>query len=155
MTTPTTKEERRAENERRLNLYNKIVTEANLAKLILTKVDYQVNHSVMASDKEPSLKYHGSLVEFDHDKDAGAIIAGIKWTADIRCGRKKALHFVANYVVIYDGFSTDDAGILERFADNVARPASYSYFRSLFATLDWASDLRTKPLPVVKFFPRI
>lgn len=155
MSTPPTRAEKLAENERRLKAYNKIVAEANLAKLVLTKVDYQVNHAVANNGKEPTLNYGGSLFEFDHNKDIGAIMAGVKWTADIRCGRKKAVHFVAHYTVIYDGFTVEETELLERFADNVARPATYSYFRALFANLDWASDLRTNPLPVVKFFPKI
>lgn len=156
MTEVTTREEKKAENERRLKVYNRIVADANLAKLVLTKVDYQVNHDVAATiDREPALNFKGELEEFDHNKEIGAIMAGVKWTADIRCGRKKYVHFVAKYVVIYDGFSTDETALLERFADNVARPATYSYFRALFANLDWASDIRATPLPVVKFFPKI
>lgn len=155
MTAQATKEEKAAENERRLKVYNRIVADAQLAKLVLTKVDYQVNHDVARNGREPALNYRGDLIEFDHNKEIGAIMAGVKWTADIRCGRKKYVHFVAQYVVIYEGFTTDETDLLERFADNVARPATYSYFRALFANLDWASDTRTTPLPVVKFFPKI
>jgi len=155
MKMPATKEDKKVENDRRLKVYNRIVADANLAKLVLTKVDYQVHHDVANSGREPTLNYKGELVEFDHNKEIGAIMAGVKWTADVRCGRKKAVHFVANYVVIYEGFTTEETELLERFADNVARPATYSYFRALFANLDWASDLRTTPLPVVKFFPKI
>lgn len=142
-------------NEARLQLYNQVVTDARLRKLMLSDLTFKVNRELDVSSSKPTMQFEGILAAFSFDAEAKAIAATIEWIATQKQGRKVYSKCAAQYHIIYDGFTVEDEDILERFAFNVGRPATYTYFRALFASLDWAAELRNPPLPVVKFFPKI
>lgn len=142
-------------NEARLKLYNEVVDQANLRKLLLSDVSFKINREMDVSSEKPRKAIDGRMVSFSKDPESNAIAATIEWSITMKVGRKLYAKCIAVYHVIYDGFSIEDEEILELFAFNVGRPATYTYFRSLFATLDWAAELRLPPLPVMKFFPKV
>jgi hypothetical protein len=135
--------------------YNQIVREAQLAVLLLSKVDFKVNRSVAAEEGASKLSYAGRLVEIAHMREQGACGAGVEWLVEIKKGRKQLARCTARYDIIYDGFDSYDDEIVAVFVENVAQPATYTYFRALFANLDWSAELHTPPLPVIKFYPKI
>ncbi|MCY1642112.1 hypothetical protein [Methylorubrum sp. SL192] len=145
--------------EERRRKYNRAVRQANLVTILLSKIDFKVNRDVKRPAKGegnssvPS--YGGKLVKFQYNDEAKAFIASVAWTVEIKVGRQTYAKCLAHYDVIYNGFSDVDEEIVELFAENVARPATYTYFRALFASLDWSSELRLPPLPVIKFHPKV
>ncbi|MEE8630222.1 MULTISPECIES: hypothetical protein [Methylobacterium] len=145
--------------EERRRKYNKAVRQANLVNILLSRVDFKVNRDVRppvrgAENSSPP-SYGGKLAKFTYFEEEKACFATVVWTVEIKSERRTYAKCVAQYDVIYNGFTEVDNSIIELFAENVARPATYSYFRALFANLDWSSDLRLPPLPVVKFHPKV
>lgn len=151
----TAAQEAKLKNDARLKLYNKVVDEAKLRKLLLSELTFKVNREIDTNAVKPKMGFSGRMVEFSSDLESGTIAATIEWSVLLKSGRRTFAKCAARYHVIYDGFTIRDEEILERFAFNVGRPATYTYFRTLFASLDWASELRNPPLPVVKFFPKV
>lgn len=147
--------EAKERNEARLKLYNKAASEARLEKLMLSDLTFKVNRELESATTKPSMAFDSQLIAFSYDDTAKAAAATIEWSATQRVGRKIFSKCTAQYHIIYSGFSIGDEDIIARFVFNVGRPATYTYFRSLFATLDWAAELRNPPLPVVTFFPKI
>jgi hypothetical protein len=145
--------------EERRRKYNKAVRQANLVTILLSKIDFKVNRRIAPDEKasrpvgKPS--FGGRLADYQYDEETKACLASVAWTVEIKAGRQTYAKCVAQYDVIYDGFTEVDEDIIQLFAENVARPATYSYFRALFASLDWSSGLRLPPLPVMKFHPKV
>lgn len=147
------KEQAQAAEARRAH-YNRTVREANLRAILLSSLKFDVRRSVTGSEKRTPA-YRGRLAKFAFDEEKGAAFALVEWEVVIRVGRRVLAKCTAQYDVLYDGFTVKDAEIVQLFAENVARPATYSYFRALYANLDWAAELRAPPLPVVKFYPKV
>lgn len=145
--------------EERRRKYNRAVRQANLVTILLSKIDFKVNREikrpVKSDERKSTPSYGGKLVKFQFNEEAKAFIASVAWTVELKVGRQTYSKCVAHYDVIYNGFSDIDEEIVELFAENVARPATYTYFRALFASLDWSAELRLPPLPVIKFHPKV
>jgi hypothetical protein len=142
--------------EKRRAAYNRAVREARLLTLVLSELNYKVNRQNQPEEpSEAKFSYAGRVSEFSLSVENNAIFTQIEWTVEIKVKSKRFAKCVARYDLIYDNFSTVDEDIAMVFAQSVAQPASYAYFRSLFATLDWSAEIRSPPLPVIKFYPRI
>lgn len=134
--------------------YNKAARLAQLGSILLEKVDFQVSPAALgggASDLKRELNVETEILMYD--SESGDCIARISWTVVFRDKRKRVASSKANYVVIYrdlKGFAED---IIKMFIDHVGKTATYAYFRSLFAQLDWSANLRSPPLPVLSFLP--
>jgi hypothetical protein len=144
--------------ERRTS-YNRAVREARLVTILLSKVDFNVNREIPRPSRDnsdrPNLSFGGTMSNFFFDEEKKVCIARVEWKVELKSGRQKFAKCTATYDVMYDGFGDVDEAIIRLFAENVAQPATYSYFRSLFASLDWSADLRLPPLPIVKFHPKV
>lgn len=140
--------------EERRNLYNRVVREARLVQILLTKVNFQVDRNLFGLENA-KLVYGGKTSYFKYDQESSSCSIGINWSVKMQSGKRSAVKCTANYDIIYDGFTVNNEEVLQIFADNVARAATYSYFRSLYASLDWAAELRSPPLPVLKLFPKV
>jgi hypothetical protein len=140
--------------EKRRANYNRAVRTSRLVNILLSGVDFKVNRTV----GDPSggrASYGGEIKKFFFDPEEGVILCNVEWTVEIKVGRKRFLKCAAVYDVIYDRFKDIDEEIARIFAENVARPACYAYFRALFAQLDWSADIGSPPLPMVKFQPKV
>lgn len=141
--------------QERRQSYNRAVREARLVKIVLSAVKFGVKRSVPFSEASVrKLSYGGEVVEFAVVKK-NALGASIKWSVNIKSGRKQVATCMATYNIVYDNFSSLDDETARLFAENVAQPATYAYFRALYANLDWSAELRSPPLPVIKFHPKI
>jgi hypothetical protein len=151
---PSTQDSANPEETRRR--YNKAVREARLITITLSSLKFEVARNVEPKEDNRKLSYHHSVSELviQPVEEGSALFARVEWHVDIRHGRKKYSWCSARYDVIYDMFSDIDDEIAELFAENVAQPATYAYFRALYANLDWSAGLRSPPLPIIKFFPK-
>jgi hypothetical protein len=141
--------------ERRVK-YNRAVREAQLVALFLSRVDFKVKRENMLDHNQPPrLSYSSGRKNFTFEKTRGACFISIQWHVEIKTGRKQIAKCSAVYDLIYDGFTTTDEEIIKLFAKNVAESTSYTYFRALYASLDWSAELRSPPLPIIKFQPRV
>lgn len=145
------------DGEARRRRYNKAVRQARLVAILLTSVKFSANRGVDWDGDFSSfnMNYNGEVSRLHFDAEKGALFARIEWDVNIKCKRKSYAKCVAEYDVIYNGFSADCTDVVDTFAESVARPASYAYFRSLFSTLDWGAELRLPPLPVFKVQPKV
>jgi len=141
--------------EERRNRYNRAVRQSRLVAILLSDLKFNIDREKQAAADRLQPRYSGALVNFAYDDETGVCAAGVQWTVDVLSGRKKVARCKATYDVIYDGLDNFEEEVIRIFADNTAQATSYSYFRSLFATLDWASELRLPPLPAIKFVPKV
>jgi hypothetical protein len=141
-------------NEERRNIYNRTVRQAELKAIMLSNLSFKVNRSVL-SDARPKAFYGtGDIVGFSFDKDRRACAARVLWKVELKVERKQFVKCAAQYDAIYNGFECGP-DIARLFIENVARSATYSYFRALYASLDWGADIGSPPLPVIKFQPKV
>ncbi|MBH5372793.1 hypothetical protein [Bradyrhizobium glycinis] len=119
-----------------------------MAAILLTSVDFKVDRDVLDPGGSNQIKpsYGGRVKEVAFNADQGNLICTIEWTVDFRSGRKRFVKCAAEYEVAYEGLESFQEATVSLLAENVARPASYAYFRALFANLDWSAELRSPPL---------
>jgi hypothetical protein len=142
--------------EEKRRQYNRAVREARLVTILLSSFSFKVDRAMMQppmSDWKPS--FDGELEMFDFDKATNTLASRVLWNVEIKIKRKNYVKCAAQYDVVYDGFSSLNNEIARLIAENLARPATYAYFRALFASVDWAADIGVPPLPIMKFHPKV
>lgn len=137
-------------SESRLDRYNEVVGLANIQGVQLIRCGFDVKPIFFEDQEENDLSYSVEREASHYDEDIGIAAANIKFTVSSRKRRKKTLNCEAYYVVIYDNLKGCDRDAVDAFLRRVAPFAGYPYFRSLFANLDWAANIRLPPLPVHK-----
>lgn len=141
--------------EIRRNNYNRVVREARIVSVILADLTFNVDPEAYAASDKKKRSYNSSIVHFFYDSEKGVFLAGVRWIVKTKVGRKTLVNCSAVYNVVYDSISDVDEDVVRVFADSVGRATVYGYFRGLFAHLDWSANLRTPPLPVVRFNPKV
>ncbi|HZP18763.1 MAG TPA: hypothetical protein VFB16_01020 [Bauldia sp.] len=136
--------------------YNRLVRQARLLSLILEKVDFKmaaeslgVSRSLLTRDITGKKKILSS------GATDGTCIANMSWNISIKYKRKILSGCTAIYLVAYDGMQDCAEDTIEMFLENVAKAATYPYFRALYAHLDWAANPQSAPLPILKFQPNV
>ncbi|MGY4399376.1 hypothetical protein [Bradyrhizobium sp. USDA 3315] len=146
------------EAQQRRIKYNQAVRKARLVTLTLRSVNFTVNREILdADDDDADVKptYGGRVKQVAFDTKEGNLLCTVEWTVDFKYKRKRFVKCAADYDVAYGNLMDFDESTAVLLAENVARPASYAYFRALFANLDWSAELRSPPLPVIMFQPKI
>jgi hypothetical protein len=149
VTTPLGPEEKRRQ-------YNRAVRQAQLVTILLSSFTFKVNREMdrpPINEWKPS--YDGKLVSFAFDEEKQILLARVSWNVEIKIKRRNYVKCVATYDVVYNNFSDLNDDIAMLIAENIARPATYAYFRALFASVDWAANIGAPPLPVIKFHPKV
>lgn len=141
--------------EERRRLYNETVRKANLVNIHLSKLDFNVDRERLTKSESIALNYASSIERFIYNSEKGGCLISVRWRVEMKDGRRNVATCTATYDIAYDGLTTSDESVLRIFAENIATSATYSYFRSLFAMLDWSANLRNPPLPVLKLFPKV
>jgi len=142
-------EERRAQ-------YNRVVREANLVTIDLKDVVFSVDPLAQTGAEDGRKRVFSSEVrDFSFDLEHKFAFACLRWSLDIKFNNKKVVKCRVDYNVLYDGFTCENEEIVKLFIENVAAPATYAYFRALYAQLDWSAGLNSPPLPVVKFMAKV
>ena len=135
--------------------YNAVVREADLQAVQLLNLSFNVDPVFFGDRSKRKLDVsieHGTN-EFDAAK--GAAFSFVNVDVSARRGRKRTLTCKAEYVVVYENLRGCDPGAVKLFLDRVAPFACYPYFRSVFATLDWAAGTMLPPLPIHKEKSRV
>ncbi|MFG1293764.1 hypothetical protein [Xanthobacter versatilis] len=142
--------------EQRRNKYNRAVREARLVTIDLRGVKFSADPAAPLARGDKTRRGFGSeIVEFQYDPDEKIVFSCIRWKINLKDGRKNIVSCQVDYSVLYDGFSSTEEEIVKLFVEYVARPATYAYFRALYAQLDWSAGLNSPPLPVVQFTPKV
>jgi len=144
-------------DKERLDAYNRTVNDAELLTISLRSVDFKVDRKMEVPDEDSrKFGFGGKVVEFAREEALGACFVGIEWSVSIKHGKKTYVSCKAYYDAVYDEIPSDvDDEIIKAFAENFVKPATYAYFRALFANLDWSAQLGTPPLPILKFMPNL
>lgn len=116
----------------------------------MMSVSFKVKAEFFSEDEKRALSYVVKNGVHHFSTEDGAAMMFVSFNVTAQTGRKKTLACEAEYVVTYDGLNDCDDDAVEAFLGRVAPFACYPYFRSLFATLDWAATTGLPPLPVHK-----
>lgn len=147
---PTEEEMEQARSE-----YNKVVRHADLQSVQLLNVSFEVDAAFFSdrANRKLDVKIEHSSNEFTASK--GAALAFVNLAVSVRRSRKRTLACKAKYVVAYENLAGCSEEAVATFLDRVAPFACYPYFRSLFASLDWAAGTALPPLPIHKEKSRV
>lgn len=147
-----------AARQKRIANYNRAVRVAEIATIALSDLKFKVARE-NTPDPEENVRfkptYNGKILRIAFDADEGHLIVSVEWTVEIKAGRKAFSKCSAVYDVLYNGLKGFDKEIIDLYAENVARPTSYSYFRSVYATIDWSAGIGSPPLPIIKLHPKV
>lgn len=69
--------------------------------------------------------------------------------------KKVIVSCVSSYLISYEGMKSFSDEVIGIFADTNAKSVSYSYFRALYAHLDWSANLGSIPLPIVQLQAKV
>lgn len=137
------------------NEYNSVVKDADLQAIQLLSIAFDVEPTFFAGGSKRKLDVKIELGESDFDEEKGAVVASVKLVVTASKAKVTALQCKAEYIVVYDNLLGRDSTAVKQFVDRVAPFACYPYFRSVFATLDWAAGTKLPPLPVHKERSRV
>lgn len=137
------------------NAYNAAVAAAGLQAVQLQSMSFKVEPEFFGDRTQRRLSVDIEHERNDVDSAQGLAFAFVNILVTAKRGRKNTLACKAGYLVIYDNLKGCDPDAVRLFLDRVAPFACYPYFRSLFATLDWAAGTMLPPLPVHKEKSRV
>jgi hypothetical protein len=129
--------------------YNLVATGARLEGINLLASRFAIDPDCITNQSQWKLSYGRKILSShfsEQEHSAGAIF---QYHVTAKYGRKRALHFEADYAVFYqtpDG-ATEEAAM--GFCRNVGTFAAYPYFRALFSQLSGEAGLRMPPLPSI------
>ncbi|MBN9335791.1 hypothetical protein [Devosia sp.] len=147
--------EERDEAEQLRDAYNAVVRDADLQAVQLLNISFEVEPAFFGDKAKRKLDVKIELGQSDFDQEKGAVVAAVKLVVSVKKSRTTALHSKAEYLVVYENLAGHNPAAVKQFVDRVAPFACYPYFRSVFATLDWAAGTKLPPLPVHKEQSRI
>ena len=140
---------------RRAN-YNRLVRETRLAGLILESVNFKiapealgVNKALLTRSIAPKTKVMSS------GTSDGRCVANIIWEVFFKYKKKIVMRCTASYMISYNGIRDCSEETVTLFVEHVGKVATYAYFRSLYAQLDWAAAIGSDPLPIFQLQPKI
>lgn len=130
-------------------LYNQVVDAAELSSVQMVNLKFDVKPSFFKSKKR-EFHYDGSIKYIDFDAENGNAIALTNFIVEARSGKSKILVCKADYICAYNSIVDCDKAAIDTYLRRVAIFAAYPYFRSLFASLDWAASTSMPILPVMR-----
>lgn len=140
--------------QQRMGEYNKLARTARLLALILEKVDFKIYPEALGADKSELIRHFSPKTEImSVGLDDGTCVANITWRVTFKLKKKVVVRCAASYIISYAGVRDCSADGVTIFLESVGKIATYSYFRALYAQLDWSANLGSEPLPVIQFLP--
>jgi hypothetical protein len=144
------------EVENRRANYNRLVRTARLAGLLLENVNFKVHPEALGVNKALlSRNITPKMNLMSSGATDGTCVANIVWEVTFRYKRRAVMKCSASYVISYEGVKGCSAETITVFVEHVGKVATYAYFRSLYAQLDWAATLGTEPLPILQLQPKL
>ncbi len=131
--------------------YHAVIRAANLKKIALRGSHFDINNAYFNTpEKKRKFGYDHKWTEIVYDPEKGVAGGVIEWSIGVQTGRKKGLKARISYIVIYDGFDeVHKEHAVRKFVKRVGRVATYSYFRSHIAQLNWESEADLPVMPVL------
>lgn len=144
------------DREKNRTNYNRLVRQARLLSLLLDKVIFKIAPEAIGADTTLwSRELIGRRDILSHGDIDDTCIATIAWTVNMKFKRKSVVKCQASYIISYGGMQGFQRENIEMFSEVVAKAATYTYFRALYAHLDWSANLGSSPLPVMQFQARV
>lgn len=141
---------------RRAN-YNRLVRTARLSNLLLESLTYKVQPEAIGGVNKAMLVRNiaPKTTILSPGIDDGHCVANIVWEVTFRFKRRTVMKCAASYIISYEGIKDCSEETVTIFVEHVGKVATYAYFRSLYAQLDWASMSASEPLPVLQLHPKL
>lgn len=141
--------------EKRRN-YNRLVRQAKLLSILLEKIEFKISPESVGVNKALVNRGLGAKATvLAAGITDGTCVASIEWSLSVKFRKKVITRCSATYLVTYEGMKNCTEESVRIFVDNVAKTATYAYFRALYAHLDWSANLGSPPLPIVQFQPKV
>lgn len=136
--------------------YNKLVRQARLVSLLLEKIDFKISPESVGINKALLTRDLGAKTTvLANGIEDGTCVASIGWSINFRIKKRSIAKCSATYLITYEGMAGCTLDAVTLFIGNVAKTATYAYFRALYAHLDWSANLGSPPLPVMQFQPKV
>lgn len=129
--------------------YNYVARNAQLEAINLLDSQFKINPECLADQENWKLSYGRQILSCQFSEEDGNVAGIFQYNVTAKLGRKKAAHFVAEYVVFYGvpGDVTDTSAL--GFCHNIGSFAAYPYFRALFAHMASEAGINFPPLPAI------
>ena len=129
--------------------YNLVATGARLEGINLFVSQFALDPDCLLNQGQWKLSYGRKVLSCHFSDEDHSAAAVFQYNVTAKYGRKRALHFVADYGVFYHipNGATEEAAM--GFCRNVGTFAAYPYFRALFSQLAAEAGLRMPPLPSI------
>ncbi len=142
-------EKENADKRSSLANYEKAVEAAKLKAVNLIDFSFKVQPDFF-SFKKTDLNFCYLVNNTDTQYEEDFAVAFVDFEVYTKKSRRKLLSCKAQYAVIYDGFKNCEEKEVRQFVNRVSVFTCYPYFRSLFASMDWAAGTKLPPLPIHK-----
>jgi hypothetical protein len=129
--------------------YNAVATSAQLKAINLLSNLFKIDPDCLMDQDQWKLSYGRKVLSCQFSEDEQSVAAILQYNVTAKLGRKRALHCVADYGVLYqtpEG-ATEEAAI--GFCRNIGTFAAYPYFRALFSQLVGEASVIMPPLPSI------
>lgn len=129
--------------------YNLVATGARLEGINLFASRFVVEPDCVISQNQWKLSYGRKVISSHFNEEEQRVGAIFQYHVTAKFGRKRALHFEADYGVFYHipVGATEEAAL--GFCRNVGTFAAYPYFRALFSQVVGEAGLKMPPLPSI------
>ncbi|MHB2265059.1 hypothetical protein [Aliihoeflea sp. PC F10.4] len=146
-----TGDELKVSRQQMLDDYHRVVDNAELVSIQLIKSVFEVKPGFFGDPLvRQGLSVTVDIANIEFSAERGVAMAYLSFEVEARAKRKKLLGCTGDYLVIYEGLAGCDEKAVRAFVSKVATFAAYPYFRSYFATADWAATTQLPPLPVLR-----
>lgn len=136
--------------------YNRLVRIAKLTSIFLEKNDFSVRSEAVGLSKS-LLKREliANAVVLASGSSDGICVAKIEWAVKYAYQKRVIVKCTTSYIVSFDGMKDFSEEVIGIFVETNAKAVTYSYFRALFAHLDWSANLGSAPLPIVQLQAKV
>ena len=146
---PEVRQKRRAD-------YNRLVRTAKLISILLEKIDFGARtESVGISKSLLRRELNANATVLSSGVADNTCIANIQWSVKYTYQKRVVVKCVASYIVSFEGMKDFSDEVVRIFVDTNAKAVTYSYFRALYAHLDWSANLGSAPLPIVQLQAKV
>ena len=142
--------------QKRRTDYNRLVRTAKLKSILLEKNEFGARAESVGINKallKRELNAHSTVLS-SGTLDS-ACIANIQWSVKYTYQKRVIVKCITSYIVSYDGMKDFSDEVVGIFVDTNAKAITYSYFRALYAHLDWSANLGSPPLPIVQMQAKV
>jgi hypothetical protein len=142
--------------QQRRNDYNRLVRTARLTSMLLENVDFKTKPESVGTNKSLLSRDLGANAKvLSSGSEDGTCVANIEWTVKYSFKSRAVVRCSASYIVSYEGMKGFSDEVIGIFVDTNSKSITYSYFRALYAHIDWSANLGSAPLPIVQLQAKV